>query len=124
MSLKQDRLSADQGDAEAQFNLGVAYRHGDGVPQDYVEAVMWCRKAADQGLAEAQHHLGYAYHNGNGVPNDLVEAYAWYNVAAVTNDDAKKARSELEESMSQSDIARAQSRSTELSESIRLNRRP
>jgi hypothetical protein len=94
------------------------------VPKDDVEAVKWYCKAADQGDAEAQFMLGGAYATGSGVPKDDVEAYAWLNVAAVTNDDAKQVRSDLEKIMSQSDIARARSRSTELSESIRLKRRP
>ena len=118
------RLSADQGYAGAQFMLGNAYYFGEGVPKDDVEAVKWWRKSADQGFAGAQCGLGVAYALGIGVPKDDVEAYAWINVAAVTDDEAKQARSELEKSMSQSDIARARSRSTELFESIRLKRRP
>ena len=35
------RLSADQGEAHAQFNLGVMYEKGWGVPQDYVLVHMW-----------------------------------------------------------------------------------
>ena len=123
-ALKWYRKAAEQGHADAQCKLGIAYRNGHGVEQDYVEAVKWFRKAAEQGHAAAQCNLGYAYRFGEGVPKDDVEAYAWINVAAVTNDDAKKLRSELENSLSQSDIARARSRSTELFESIRLQRRP
>ncbi|KAB2645301.1 MAG: SEL1-like repeat protein, partial [Verrucomicrobia bacterium] len=40
---------AKQGDADAQFNLGVCYESGNGVAKDYVEAVKWYRKAAEQG---------------------------------------------------------------------------
>ncbi len=47
------RKAAEQGDAGAQFNLGVMYGGGQGVPQDYAEAVKWFRKAADQGTANA-----------------------------------------------------------------------
>ena len=39
---------ADGGNPKAQFNLGVAYYTGQGVPQDYTEAVKWYRKAAEQ----------------------------------------------------------------------------
>ena len=46
-------LKAEQGDAVAQFNLGVKYDNGQGVPQDYAEAVKWYRKAAEQGDAGA-----------------------------------------------------------------------
>ena len=61
------RKAADQGIAEAQFNLGVMYRDGQGVTQDYAEAVKWFRKAADQGNADAQFNLGVMYRNGEGV---------------------------------------------------------
>ena len=43
------RVDANAGDADAQVPLGIAYALGQGVPQDYVEAVSWYRKAADQG---------------------------------------------------------------------------
>ena len=49
--------AARQGDAEAQYNLGVCYRKGYGVEKDLTEAVKWLRKAADQGFAEAQDML-------------------------------------------------------------------
>ena len=52
------RKAADQGLAEAQFNLGIMYDGGQGVAQDYAEAVRWFRKAADQSLAAAQFNLG------------------------------------------------------------------
>ncbi len=53
------RLAADQGNATAQFNLGVMYDTGRGVPQDDAEAVRWYRLAADQGDADAQFNLGF-----------------------------------------------------------------
>ena len=46
------RRQAEQGDAEAQFNLGLMYTNGDGVPQDYQEAVSWYRKAAERVLGQ------------------------------------------------------------------------
>ena len=52
---------AEQGDADAQFNLGVMYDEGDGVPQDYKEAFKWYRLAAEQGDAFAQFELGVMY---------------------------------------------------------------
>lgn len=48
---------AEQGDAEAQFNLGKCYYHGDGVNRDLKEAVYWFRKAAEQGHVKAQEAL-------------------------------------------------------------------
>jgi len=51
-------LSAAQGDANAQFNLGYLYKHGKGVAQDYTEAIKWYRMATAQGHASAQSALG------------------------------------------------------------------
>ena len=48
------KTRAANGDAEAQFNLGVFYENGYGVTKDYTEAVKWWRKAAEQGDAEAK----------------------------------------------------------------------
>jgi TPR repeat protein len=45
--------AAEQGNAAAQYNLGMCYYKGLGVRQDYNEAMRWLRKAAEQGLAEA-----------------------------------------------------------------------
>ena len=46
--------AAEQGHAEAQFNLGICYEDGDGVPWSYIEAVKWYTKAAEQGHEEAK----------------------------------------------------------------------
>ena len=48
------RLAADQGYAIAQYNLGVMYADGRGVPQDYVAAHMWANLAAAQGEENAR----------------------------------------------------------------------
>jgi TPR repeat protein len=61
---------------------GMMYRDGQGVPQDYGEAVVWYRKAAEQGLAEAQVNLGWMYLHGQGVLQDYAQAVAWYRKAA------------------------------------------
>ena len=47
------RLSAEQGDREAQYNLGVMYGKGQGVPQDYVLAHMWFNLSGSQGITTA-----------------------------------------------------------------------
>jgi TPR repeat protein len=78
---------AEQGDALAQFNLGVKYANGEGVPQDYKAAVKWYRKAAEQGHALSQSRLGYMYYNGEGVLKDDVNAYAWFNVGSANGSD-------------------------------------
>ncbi|KAG0291771.1 hypothetical protein BGZ96_004850 [Linnemannia gamsii] len=52
------RKAAEQGDAKAQYNIGMMYYHGRGVSQDHAEAVTWYRKAAEQGVAAAQFYIG------------------------------------------------------------------
>ena len=84
------RLAAEQGDAEAQFNLGVMYDTGGGVLKDKAEAVRWFRLAAEQGDAAAQGLLGHMYALGRGVRKDYVHAHMWLNIASANG--AKKAR--------------------------------
>ncbi len=74
--------AAEQGDAKAQYNLGVIYSSGQGVPQDYAQAVAWYRKAAEQGLAPAQFNLGLLYLDGKGVRQDYTQAVVWFSKAA------------------------------------------
>ena len=57
----QMRHVAEQGDVDAQFNLGWCYYMGEGVPQDKVEAAKWYRKAAERGNVLAQCNLGWCY---------------------------------------------------------------
>ena len=85
-ALRLYRPRAEQGDAGAQFMLGVMYDFGRGVPKDYVQAVKWYRLAADQGDARAQYNLGVMYDFGRGVPKDYVQAVKWYRLAADQGD--------------------------------------
>ncbi len=76
------RKAADQGDAKAEYNIGVMYYGGQGVARDYAQAMIWFRKAADQGLAHAQNSIGVMYNNGRGVALDHRQAMIWYRKAA------------------------------------------
>jgi TPR repeat protein len=80
------RKEAEQGNANAQYNLGNAYYLGQGVPQDYTQAAVWYRKAAEQGIQYAQLNLGNAYRTGQGVTQDYAEAVVWYRKAAEQRD--------------------------------------
>ena len=51
--LLETRRLAEQGDAEAQFILGVMYANGEGVPENYVRAYAWLNLAAAQGHEDA-----------------------------------------------------------------------
>lgn len=74
-ALENWRPLAEQGDADAQFNMGVSYQNGLGVAQDDSEAVFWYRQAAEQGDKYAQYNLGLRYYNGQGVTHNPVMAY-------------------------------------------------
>ncbi len=85
-ALSELRPLAEQGNADAQYNLGLMYDKGHGVPQDYGQARQWYEKAAAQGNAMAQYNLGVLYRNGQGVPQDLVQAHKWLNLSAAKGD--------------------------------------
>ena len=70
------RKGAEQGRASAQWLLGDAYQFGEGVPQDYAQAMAWYREAAEQGEAVGQYLLGSMYQLGQGVPKDNAQALA------------------------------------------------
>ena len=67
------KLSAEQGDADAQYNLGVMYANGQGVEEDNEEAARLIGLAAEQGHVNAQFYLGVMYANGQGVEEDDVD---------------------------------------------------
>ena len=78
------RKAADQGDAQAQSDIGVMYKDGKGgLPQSDVIATQLYRKAADQGFAHAQVNLGFMYREGKGgLPQSDDLAVEWYHKAA------------------------------------------
>ena len=82
VALREWQPLAKNADPSAQFNLGLMYTKGLGVPQDYTRALVWYRKAAKQGNADAQNNLGYLYSSGLGVPQDYARALIWYSKAA------------------------------------------
>ena len=103
------RKATDQGNVDAQFNLGVMYANGRGVAQNNKEAVVWYRKAAEQGYASAQNNLGWMYQTGQGVKRDLVLAYLLFNLAATDGDDkAPKNRADVAREMSPRQIEEGQ----------------
>jgi TPR repeat protein len=76
------KLAAAEGDADKQYELAKLYAEGEGVEQNWVEAVKWYRKAAEQGHDLAQFKVGLSYQNGKGVPQSDTEAYVWLNISA------------------------------------------
>lgn len=109
VSLNQIKLYAEQGDPQAQLELGSMYHEGKGVPQDYRAAVEWYGKAAEQGLPQAQFNLGIMCYDGRGAPQDLVQAYRWLTLATVQgNEGASRFRDMVATRMTPGQIAEAQ----------------
>jgi TPR repeat protein len=85
------------------------YDEGQGVAQDYKEAVRWYKLAAAQGNAKAQFNLGISYAKGEGVAQDYLRAHMWLNLAAIGGDaDAVKSRDITARKMTPQQIAEAQ----------------
>ena len=101
---------AEQGDASAQYNLGLIYDTGTGVLQDYKTAAKWYEFSAKQGNPDAQSNLGVMYDNGYGVLQDYVRAHMWFNIASISgeNKNASKNRDIISKIMSSSQIETAQ----------------
>ena len=81
MTFEEWKQLAEQGDANAEYHLGLMYDKGSGVPQDDAKAIKFYRRAAERGDPEAQAHLGDMYMNGKRVPQDYVKARMWLNLA-------------------------------------------
>ena len=76
-------LSAENGDAEAECNLGKCYYIGQGIAQNYYIALSWFRKSADKNWAEAQYYIGRCYYYSQGFPkSDYNQAVIWLEKAA------------------------------------------
>jgi hypothetical protein len=85
VNVDEVKPKAEQGNVEAQRQLGQAYASGRGVRQDYKEAAVWYQKAADQGDAAAENSLGELCEAGQGQPQSNTEAAKWYRKAAEQN---------------------------------------
>lgn len=73
---------AAQGNAKAQYNLGLMYSYGDGIREDRAEALKWYRASAEQGFVEAQYKLGTILLRREWGTPDYAESIKWYTRAA------------------------------------------
>ena len=92
---KEWRPLAEKGDAPSQFNLGLMYVDGLGVPQDYNQALSWFERSAQQDYAKAQLNLGAMYASGKGIKRDYIQAYKWLNVCAAKGEQKCVAQRDL-----------------------------
>ena len=113
------RGAAEQGDADAQCQLGYMYVNGEGVLENEAEAVKWFRKAAEQGHSQSQCSLGVMYQYGRGVPQSDIEAYVWFSVSTTNGyEDAEQFWSEVKAELTPEQLGTAEDRATELFEQI------
>jgi GAF domain-containing protein/PilZ domain-containing protein/Sel1 repeat-containing protein len=94
-TLEQLRQLADRGDPSAEYALGARYAFGEGVRQNYAEAVRWFFRAAEQGHVISQATLGAYYMAGRGVSVDISKAYFWAYLARAGGDPGSKLRVEM-----------------------------
>ena len=107
--MKNILAGALNGNADAQYNLGIMYASGLGVIQDYNEAVKWFRLSSSQGNAQAQEIYGLMYASGRGVTQDYVRAHMWLNISASSgNTLAESNRDKVAKKMTQTQIEKAQ----------------
>jgi uncharacterized protein len=91
-ALREWEPLAKHGQAVAQYNLGLLYANGQGVPKDDAQARQWYEKAALQGHADAQVNLGSLYDYGRGGPQDFMMAVRWYRRSADQGNDLAQRR--------------------------------
>jgi len=81
-AFQQISTLAEAGDAMAMYDLGFAYESGNGVDQDWAEAITWYLKSAEAANPLAMFALATAYSTGDGVDKSPQEASIWYHKAA------------------------------------------
>lgn len=77
---------AERGNAEANFNLGILYEDGLGVPKDAARALQYFERSAEGGNQRAQYRLGLLYAAGGAVPPDPARSRKWLEAAALQGD--------------------------------------
>jgi|TARA_B100001971_G_C18228020_1_gene561924 TPR repeat protein len=77
---------AEEGNVEAQYEMGWRHAIGMDVELDDKVAVEWLQKAAVAGHSLAQNNLGARFYSGDGVDQDLKQAYRWFFKAANQGD--------------------------------------
>ena len=87
------KASADAGDEDSQYALGMMYYEGRDVQRNLKTAFQYLKPLADAGYAKAYFPVADMYHRGQGVAKNREEAEKWYKKAADAG--SSKARSIL-----------------------------
>lgn len=105
------RIRAEEGDSEAQYEMGWRQAIGMGLALNDSEALRWLRLAAEQGHRLAQNNLGARYATGDGMERNAAEAYFWFCQAAKRGDrKAAKNRDSMAKELSKEQLAAAKAR--------------
>jgi uncharacterized protein len=100
--------AANQGYADAEYNLGILYHNGDGVTKDHREAARWYKLAAEKGNTKAQFNLALMYYRGEDLTKDYVQAYMWAGLSATNGSrEAAILRDDLEKKMTPAQLREA-----------------
>ena len=114
---------AENGDADAQNDIGHSYWSGNGAPKDIREAIKWFTKAAEQGHPVAQYNVGFNHDHVSENLRDPVIAYKWYTICFKNSADisykaitaeAKSSRDILSKKMTAEQIAKAEALAEEM----------
>jgi hypothetical protein len=113
--LREIRVRAEAGDAEAQYRLAQLYSTGEGAPHDLDAAARWYRAAAETGHEMAAYRLAFLYLRGRGVAGkDFAQAYMWFSISADLGvGDAASWRDRIRPKMSDREIAESDRRISE-----------
>jgi TPR repeat protein len=71
-------VSANNGNIDAMYKLGEMYSTGQGIMQDYKQALYWYKQAGNNGNIDAMYKLGEMYSTGQGIMQDYKQALYWY----------------------------------------------
>lgn len=100
--------AANEGDKEAQYQLGLYYSNSQFVVPNYLEAMEWFKKASAQAHVDAQVQLGYLYLKGQGTPVNYLQAYIIFKIAGINGSDLAMDEADIvAENMSQQELQQA-----------------
>jgi len=83
-------LSAKRGNVQAQYDLGLLYKHGQGKTKNLKDAFKWMHKSALKGYTPAQYEFALMFHYGIGVKQNLELARLWFTRASKGGDSRAK----------------------------------
>lgn len=113
-ALKWLEMAAKRSHADACYELGILYKTGHGVLQNFEAAFQWFELAARQNHSHAQYYIGLMHKNGQSVPVDFVKSYVWLNLAAAQGHvAAARARDEVLQLLTAQQVAEGQRASRE-----------